>query len=83
MLRLLTVTLTFQPLESDMLALNIRKVGPGSKYNIHEIPSVDGKQALHSSQFLRSLYWAKKRFTRGYLYISNSKQHCGGLPIMS
>ena len=36
--------LALQPLESDMLALNIRPVGPDSKYNIHEIPSVDGKR---------------------------------------
>ena len=75
----------FQPLESDMLALNIRKVGPGSKYNIHEIPSVDGKHHQIALNFFVVFIWQKEKcFTRGYL-LNNSKQqiYCGGLPIMS
>lgn len=48
--------LALQPLESDMLALNIRPVGPDSKYNIHEIPSVDGKK-LYYTIFLRILWF--------------------------
>ena len=75
----------FQPLESDMLALNIRKVGPGSKYNIHEIPSVDGKHQLALNFFVVFIIWQKEKcFTRGYLP-NNSKQqiYCRGLPIMS
>ena len=73
----------FQPLESDMLALNIRKVGPGSKYNIHEIPSVDGKHQKALNFFVFYIWQKEKCFTRGYLLNSKQQIYCRGLPIMS
>ena len=37
-----TSGLALQPIQSDLLSLNIRPAG-GPDYNIHELPSLDGK----------------------------------------
>ena len=38
-------SLALQPIQSDLLTLNIRPAG-GPDYNIHELPSIDGKIIL-------------------------------------
>ena len=43
-----TSGLALQPIQSDLLSLNIRPAG-GPDYNIHELPSLDGKIHKYNS----------------------------------
>lgn len=51
--------LALQPIQSDLLSLNIRPAG-GPDYNIHELPSLDGKA------FNSGLYEKPYEFYKSY-----------------
>ena len=53
--RTVNVGLALQPIQSDMLGLNIRPAGEGS-YNIHELPSNDGKKNFSWSPLLTGVW---------------------------
>ena len=46
-----TSGLALQPIQSDLLSLNIRPAG-GPDYNIHELPSLDGKIHKYNSLYM-------------------------------